>query len=62
MEIFMNRIGSGIYHYPPHPFGQNSLVCDIVSSNCKGGWEIEPNYMPKKKRQTWSLDGWRKDG
>lgn len=62
MEVFINRIGSGLNHFLPHPIGQNSMVCDTISSNCKGGLEIEPNFIPRKKRQAWSLDDWRKDG
>lgn len=61
MEVFMDRLGSSVYHFFPHSVGQSSLVHDTASSGCKGGWEIEPNCVPRKKRRAWSLGAWGKD-
>ena len=61
LEVFMDKIGNGVYHFFPQTIGQNSLLHDMTSSFCKGGWEIEHNCVPRKKRRARSLDAWGKD-
>lgn len=39
LEMFMDKIENGVYHFLPHSFGQNSVVYDVTSSSCKGGWK-----------------------